>query len=111
MVADYEKQRQAAKKPEKPAAKPAEKVPEAAAAPFAGEGRRAVIIVGTWADKKTADGMVVLLKKNGWDTYFRNEKGWQVGIETTYKDLAELKTHLKTLEAQTKQENIWIKKK
>ncbi len=111
VVADYEKQRQAAKKTEKPAAKPAEKTPTAAAAPFAGEGRRAVIIVGTWSDKKTADGMIALLKKNGWDTYFRNEKGWQVGIETTYKDMGELKTHLKTLEAQTKQENIWIKKK
>ncbi len=111
-VAEFQQKKQAVKT-EKPAAKPVEKV---AAAPvgsdaFAGEGRRAVIIVGTWSDRKTADGMVALLKKNGWDTYFRNEKGWQVGIETTYKDMGELKVHLKTLEAQTKQENIWIKKK
>lgn len=77
----------------------------------AGEGRRAVIIVGTYKDRKNADAMLALLKKNGWDTYFRNEKGWQVGIESRYKDIAELKTHLKNLATQTNEDNIWIKKK
>lgn len=85
--------------------------PDNSAAENSGEGRRAVIVVGTYKDRKNADAMLALLKKNGWDTYFRNEKGWQVGIETRYKDLAELKTHLKNLESQTNEDNIWIKKK
>ncbi len=112
-VAAYKAQKQSAAtaaKAEKPAAAPAKAAPPATDA-FKGEGRRAVIVVGTWEDKKAAEKMLALLEKNGWDTYFRKESGWQVGIETTYKDLSELKEHLKNLEVLTKQDNIWIKKK
>jgi nucleoid DNA-binding protein len=118
-VTEFQKKKQAvvAEKPAKSTdkqSKPAEKIaitPAAVVEKGTGEGRRAVIVVGTWADKKTAETMISLLEKNGWNSYFRKDGGWQVGIETTYKDFSELKNHLVSLEKLTKQENIWIKKK
>jgi nucleoid DNA-binding protein len=119
-VAEFQKKKQTtiAEKPAKIAEKPAKPVeksvitaPVTTPEKVTGDSRRAVIIVGTWADKKTAETMISLLEKNGWNSYFRKEGGWQVGIETTYKDFSELKNHLNSLEKLTKQENIWIKKK
>jgi cell division septation protein DedD len=111
VVSEYEKKKQDALAKQKEAEKTAKNAAAVKVEKTSPDGRRAVIVVGTWKDKKTADEMLGLLKKGGYNTYFRKENGWQVGIETIYKDFSELKTHLTNLEKLTKSETIWIKKK
>jgi CCDC81-like prokaryotic HU domain 1/CCDC81-like prokaryotic HU domain 2 len=76
----------------------------------AGE-KRCVLIVGTYQDKINAMKLLDKIKAAGFDTYYRIQKGHQVGIEFNYKEMVDIQNQMKALEKATGESNIWIKKK
>jgi hypothetical protein len=76
----------------------------------AGE-KRCVLVVGTYQDKVNAMKLLDKIKAAGFDTYYRIQKGHQVGIEFNYKELTEIQDKIKTLEKLTGETSIWIKKR
>jgi hypothetical protein len=80
------------------------------AEPSNGE-KRCVLVVGTYQDKVNAMKLLAKIEAAGFDSYYRIQKGHQVGIEFNYKEMVDIQNQMKALEKATGESNIWIKKK
>ncbi len=75
------------------------------------DGRECVLVVATLQDKNNADRLVNLLKKQGYQVYFLQKSGFQVGIQFRYHNLSEVQDRIVQLQQLTGEQNIWIKKR
>jgi hypothetical protein len=73
--------------------------------------KRCVLVVGTYQDKVNAMKLLAKIEAAGFDSYYRIQKGHQVGIEFNYKEMVDIQNQMKALEKATGESNIWIKKK
>jgi hypothetical protein len=74
-------------------------------------GKSCILIVATLQEKNNADRLSRTLKSNGYDVYFLQKNGYQVGIEFNYRDLTEVQQKILALQKLTGENQIWIKKK
>lgn len=75
------------------------------------DGKRCVLIIGTYQKKENATKLLDRLKATGWDTYYRLQKGHQVGVEFQYRTMSDIQEKIKQLQADTGEDDIWIKRK
>lgn len=75
------------------------------------DGKRCVLIIGTYQKKENATKLLDKLKATGWDTYYRLQKGHQVGVEFQYRTMSDIQEKIKQLQADTGEDDIWIKRK
>lgn len=73
--------------------------------------RQCILVVATLREKTNADRLEQLLKEEGFDVYFLERNGYQVGIQFNYTKISEVQEKIKTLQNLTGEKNIWIKKK
>lgn len=76
-----------------------------------GVGKECILVVATLQEKANADRTAALLKKNGYEVYFMQRNGYQVGVQFRYKDLTEIQQKIIALQKLTGEDQIWIKKK
>lgn len=75
------------------------------------DGKRCVLVIGTYQKKENATKLLDKLKAAGWDTYYRLQKGHQVGVEFQYRTMTDIQEKIKQLQADTGEDDIWIKKR
>jgi len=75
------------------------------------DGRECILVAATLQDKGNADRLVRMLKKNGYQVYFFQKNGFQVGIQFRYHNISEVQDKIIALQGLTGEQNIWIKKK
>lgn len=73
--------------------------------------RQCILVVATLREKTNADRLEQLLKEEGFDVYFLERNGYQVGIQFNYTKLSEVQDKIKTLQNLTGEKQIWIKRK
>ena len=74
-------------------------------------GKTCILVVATLQDKTNADRLQNILEKEGYDVYYVQKNGHQVGIEFKYSKYAEVQDKIKALQKITGEQQIWIKKK
>ena len=86
--------------------------PSAAPAPTPkAESRHCILIIATLQDRNNADRLIAKLKGAGYDVYYRQIKGHQVGIQFDYTDPADVTTKRDELVRFTGEKGIFIKQK
>lgn len=73
------------------------------------EERQCILIVATLRDRNNADRLVAKLKGAGYDVYYRQKKGHQVGIQFTYTDPKKVQETKAELIEFTGEKGIFIK--
>ncbi len=91
----------AAKKPSKPIVN---------AAPPA-KGKTCILIVATLQDTENADRLKAQLVASGYDLFYVEKNGHQVGVRFSYNDLGEVQQTIFDLQKLTGERDIWIKQK
>lgn len=76
-----------------------------------GGGKECILVVATLQEKANADRTAALLKKNGYEVYFVQKNGFQVGVQFRYQELTEIQQKIIALQKLTGEQQIWIKKK
>lgn len=74
------------------------------------EERQCVLIVATLSDRNNADRLVAKLKGAGYEVYYRQGKGHQVGIQFNYTDPEKVKEMKAELIRFTGEKGIFVKK-
>ncbi len=74
-------------------------------------GRLCVLVVATLQQKDNADKLSQQLTDAGYQLYYLEKKGFQVGIQFKYTDPNLVKTKVKELQKLTNEKQIWIKQK
>lgn len=73
--------------------------------------RECILVVATLREKANADRLEQMLKEEGFDVYYLQKNGFQVGIQFTYNKISEVQEKIITLQNLTGEKQIWIKKK
>ena len=73
--------------------------------------RECILIVATLREKANADRLEQMLKEEGFDVYYLQKNGYQVGIRFYYTKIGEVQQKMVTLQNLTGENDIWIKKK
>ena len=73
--------------------------------------RECILVIATLREKANADRLEQMLKEEGFDVYFLQKNGYQVGIRFNYTKLGEVQEKITTLQNLTGEKEIWIKKK
>lgn len=73
--------------------------------------RECILVVATLREKANADRLEQMLSEEGFDVYFLQKNGYQVGIRFYYTRISEVQEKIKTLQNLTGEKEIWIKKK
>lgn len=73
------------------------------------EERQCILIVATLSDRNNADRLIAKLKGAGYDVYYRQKKGHQVGIQFAYTDPKKVQETKAELIAFTGEKGIFIK--
>lgn len=73
--------------------------------------RECILVVATLREKANADRLEQMLKEEGFNVYFIQKNGYQVGIRFNYTRLSEVQEKIVTLQNLTGEKEIWIKKK
>jgi cell division septation protein DedD len=76
-----------------------------------GAGKECILVVATLQEKANADRTAAMLKKNGYEVYFVQHNGFQVGVQFRYQELTEIQQKIIALQKLTGEQQIWIKKK
>ncbi len=74
-------------------------------------GRLCILVVATLSKKDNAEKLQKLLKEEGFDVYFVQKAGYQVGIQFYYNKPSEIQEKVSTLQQLTGEKNILVKKK
>jgi CCDC81-like prokaryotic HU domain 2/CCDC81-like prokaryotic HU domain 1 len=74
-------------------------------------GKTCILVVATLQDKTNADRLQNILEKEGYDVYYVQKNGHQVGIEFKYSKYVEVQDKIKALQKLTGEQQIWIKKR
>ncbi len=74
-------------------------------------GKTCILVAATLQDKTNADRLRNMLKNAGYEVYYLQKSGYQVGIEFKYTKYAEVQDRIKELQKLTGEQQIWIKKK
>lgn len=75
------------------------------------EARHCILIIATLQDRNNADRLIAKLKGAGYDVYYRQQKGHQVGIQFDYTDPIEVSTRKEELIRFTGEKGIFVKQK
>lgn len=73
--------------------------------------RECILVVATLREKANADRLEQMLKEEGFDVYFLQKNGYQVGIRFQYNKMSEVQEKIAILKNLTGEKEIWIKKK
>lgn len=73
--------------------------------------RECILVVATLREKANADRLEQMLKEEGFDVYYLQKNGYQVGIRFYYTKISEVQQKIVTLQNLTGERDIWIKKK
>lgn len=73
--------------------------------------RECILIVATLREKANADRLEQMLKEEGFDVYYLQKNGYQVGVRFYYNKISEVQEKMNTLQNLTGEKDIWIKKK
>ena len=74
-------------------------------------GRLAILVVATLSQKTNADKLRAMLKEEGFDVYYVQKNGHQVGIQFYYTKPEEIQEKIATLSQLTGEKNILVKKR
>lgn len=74
-------------------------------------GRQCILVVATLSKKENADKLRTLLAEEGFDVYYVQKSGYQVGIQFYYTKPAEIQEKVATLQQLTGEKRILVKKK
>ncbi|MBK6929576.1 MAG: hypothetical protein IPH12_01470 [Saprospirales bacterium] len=83
--------------------------PSSSPAPKA-EGRQCILIVATLQDSNNADRLIAKLKGGGYDVYYRQQRGHQIGIQFFYTSPKEVMEKREELIRFTGEKGIFVKK-
>jgi cell division protein FtsN len=75
------------------------------------DGRLCILVVATLSQKENADKLRSMLAEEGFDVYYLQKSGHQVGIQFYYNAPAEIQEKINTLKQLTGEKQILIKKK
>ena len=70
-----------------------------------------ILVVATLREKANADRLEQMLKEEGFDVYYLQKNGYQVGIRFNYNKISEVQDKIIVLQNLTGEKDIWIKKK
>lgn len=73
--------------------------------------RECILVVATLREKANADRLEQMLKEEGFEVYYLQKNGYQVGIRFHYSRISEVQDKIVTLKNLTGEKDIWIKKK
>ena len=73
-------------------------------------GKECILIIATLREKANADRLVNMLQKEGYEVYFVEKKGYQVGVRFRYNTVSEIQEMINILTKLTGEDQIWIKK-
>lgn len=73
--------------------------------------RECILVVATLREKANADRLEQMLKEEGFEVYYLQKNGYQVGIKFHYSRISEVQDKIITLQNLTGEKDIWIKKK
>ncbi len=73
--------------------------------------RECILVVATLREKANADRLEQMLKEEGFDVYYLQKNGFQVGIRFHYAKISEVQDKIIVLQNLTGEKDIWIKKK
>lgn len=73
-------------------------------------GKECILIIATLREKTNADRLVGMLEKEGYQVYFLERKGYQVGVKFRYNTVSEIQEMINILSKLTGEDQIWIKK-
>ena len=74
-------------------------------------GRECILVVATLREKANADRLEQMLKEEGFNVYYLQKNGYQVGIQFRYSNPSEIQEKAATLKNLTGEKSIWVKKK
>lgn len=86
-----------------------EQIAKSGAAPKG--SRECILVVATLREKANADRLEQMLKEEGFEVYYLQKNGFQVGIKFHYSRINEVQEKIITLQNLTGEKDIWIKKK
>ncbi|TNE47108.1 MAG: hypothetical protein EP344_19775 [Bacteroidetes bacterium] len=73
--------------------------------------RQCILIIATLQDRNNADRLIAKLKGAGFDVYYRQQRGHQVGVQFMYSDPQEIEQKRSELVTLTGEKNIFLKQK
>src|SRR5690606_26967844 len=69
--------------------------------------RECILVVATLREKANADRLEQMLKEEGFDVYFLQKNGYQVGIRFHYNKMSEVQEKIAILKNLTGEKEIW----
>ncbi|MFZ4634234.1 MAG: hypothetical protein ACOYNO_08525 [Saprospiraceae bacterium] len=75
------------------------------------KGKTCILVIATLQEKENADRLKAQLVENGYDVYYTQKNGFQVGVRFSYKEIGEVQQEIFDLQKLTGERDIWIKQK